>query len=305
MSILVADITSEYRPAPSFSMRQAEGSELPFVTLTEVNGATEVLFDALTEPIAPGEYTLILESFDSLSSDGKPTLFTDWIAIFVLADSCTDIMLEYAAANNGDFEDSNLVLLSNIPEENEKEILIQWPELTSNIDPTCLATIQTELSQLNSGPLGNDWAQIDESERTIRLFPNEEALQALRNDVLVLITVRTVVVSNDDIDEILAEASLTFSIKFEVVGAQDLSEDDQEDTTEVEPEPAEVEEPVSNVSTFAGVVVNETKPKQKKPQQEIPREPITATIALASEKGDVRIEFSRPVIINFGELSNN
>ena len=81
------NIYSEFGTTLAISLRQSDGSDLSFVTLSEIEGATEVLIDALTEPLAPGEYMLVLESYNSLSG-GKRTLVVDTIIISVV-DQCS------------------------------------------------------------------------------------------------------------------------------------------------------------------------------------------------------------------------
>ena len=61
-------------------LRQQVGAELSFVTLANGLTSTEVVINTTGE--LPGEYTLILESFDSSSSEGF-TLKIDTITIIV------------------------------------------------------------------------------------------------------------------------------------------------------------------------------------------------------------------------------
>ena len=65
----------------NINLRQASGSVLSFVTLTEQSDQTLVNIDATG--VQPAEYSLILESFDQNSSV-KSTLRTDEITIHVI-----------------------------------------------------------------------------------------------------------------------------------------------------------------------------------------------------------------------------
>lgn len=76
-----------YGTTLEIKLRQPNSSTHPFVTFHEIEGATEVLLDALTEPLALGEYEIVLESYNSLSEDEK-TLMTDTIIVKVV-DQCT------------------------------------------------------------------------------------------------------------------------------------------------------------------------------------------------------------------------
>ena len=61
-------------------LRQKAGSELSFVTLTNGASSTDVLIN--TSDVSPGEYNLVIESFDSAF---KPlALKTDTIKIIVV-----------------------------------------------------------------------------------------------------------------------------------------------------------------------------------------------------------------------------
>ena len=66
-------------------MRQKVGSELPWVTLEQGN-PTHLKINTAGAVLAPGDYTLILQSFDNNGSV-KSTLKEDLITITILADT--------------------------------------------------------------------------------------------------------------------------------------------------------------------------------------------------------------------------
>ena len=63
------------------NMRQKSGSELPFVTLTNLDTSTDLSIDGTG--VLPGEYTLFLESFDESSAFPYLTLKEDTVTIVV------------------------------------------------------------------------------------------------------------------------------------------------------------------------------------------------------------------------------
>ena len=64
-------------------MRQKRGQALPFISLIEQEGSTDVLIDA-SELVEGDEFLLELESFDTNSSGIASTLKTDSIIIAVI-----------------------------------------------------------------------------------------------------------------------------------------------------------------------------------------------------------------------------
>ena len=66
----------------NINLRQQEGTELPWVTITEVTGESDIYIDP-TDPMADpvGIYVLFLESYDTSDPEPdplkKPTLRTD------------------------------------------------------------------------------------------------------------------------------------------------------------------------------------------------------------------------------------
>jgi len=68
---------------PSFDLRQKAREELAFVTLIHSDMNTLVVINTDGEP--PGEYTLVLESFDTASALPLLTLKTDTITVILVA----------------------------------------------------------------------------------------------------------------------------------------------------------------------------------------------------------------------------
>ena len=66
--------------AQVIDLRQQAGTELSFVTLANGASSTDVILDTLG--VAPGTYSIVLQSCDS-SSLLQPTLMTDTITIIV------------------------------------------------------------------------------------------------------------------------------------------------------------------------------------------------------------------------------
>ena len=52
--------------------------------------------------------------------------------------ACADTTIEFIDEG---FEDTYLVILSAIPDENEDEVQIQWPETLISQNPACSATV--------------------------------------------------------------------------------------------------------------------------------------------------------------------
>lgn len=79
----LASVPASY--AISANLRQQPGTELPWVTITETTGQSDVFLDPTLEPV--GIYILWLESYDTNDPEPdpllKPTLRTDMIQIEV------------------------------------------------------------------------------------------------------------------------------------------------------------------------------------------------------------------------------
>ena len=66
----------------AIDLRQQADSELPFVSFINRASSTDVVID--TTGVLPGEYTLVLESYDANSDLPELTLKTDIVTIFVV-----------------------------------------------------------------------------------------------------------------------------------------------------------------------------------------------------------------------------
>ena len=80
-TLSLAHITSEFPIGTTLAINLRQSTALEFVTLTEQSGSTDVIID--TTGVAAGDYTLTLESFNTLSL-AKSALKTDTMTISVL-----------------------------------------------------------------------------------------------------------------------------------------------------------------------------------------------------------------------------
>ena len=95
MEDIYAEIPIANEIAPQ--LRQASGSELNWVSIAPVSGASDVVIDATALALEAGEYEIMLESYDSSSPVGS-TLKTDKIVVKIEAsppsfDSPLDIVI--------------------------------------------------------------------------------------------------------------------------------------------------------------------------------------------------------------------
>ena len=79
----------------AIELRQKAGSEIPFVSFINFASSTDVVIDATG--VLPGEYTLVLESFDTNSDLQELTLKTDIITIVVAIQGNSDTLPYFVA----------------------------------------------------------------------------------------------------------------------------------------------------------------------------------------------------------------
>ena len=88
MEDIYAEIPIANEIAPQ--LRQASGSELNWVSIAPVSGASDVVIDATALALEAGEYEITLESYDSSSPVGS-TLKTDKIVVKIEANPSSDV----------------------------------------------------------------------------------------------------------------------------------------------------------------------------------------------------------------------
>ena len=181
-----------------------------------------------------------------------------------------------------------------------KDVTVSWPDVKFSLLESCKAKLIWKLSFLGANGLPSNWAIVNLDDR--ELVVKTASLGTLSSDRLVLATVEAAFIDETQETEELqsiASAKLEFAVKIETPKAKekDKTEDKPEETiVPDEPKEADTSSSMTN-STFEGVMVK--KPVKAKTQEKVVLEPIIARVSLVSDRGIIKVAFSRSVIIKF------